>query len=117
MNKLSPAPAGSGLRQRLIEDMTVRGFSERIRVERGKGGRYRHAMLSPDLLTLLRAWWQEGRRQGVMLLGGWLFPGQDPSKPITTRQLGRVVDEAAQIAGILRRPKLFTKAVCPLLSE
>ena len=27
----------------------------RIRVERGKGGRYRHAMLSPDLLTLLRA--------------------------------------------------------------
>jgi hypothetical protein len=24
-----------------------------IRVERGKGGRYRNAMLSPDLLTLL----------------------------------------------------------------
>jgi integrase/recombinase XerD len=25
-----------------------------IRVERGKGGRYRNGMLSPDLLTLLR---------------------------------------------------------------
>jgi len=25
-----------------------------IRVERGKGGRYRNAMLSTDLLTLLR---------------------------------------------------------------
>ena len=31
MNKLSPAPASSGLRQRLIEDMTVRRFSERTR--------------------------------------------------------------------------------------
>jgi integrase/recombinase XerD len=30
-----------------------------IRVERGKGGRYRNAMLSPDLLALLRAWWKE----------------------------------------------------------
>jgi site-specific recombinase XerD len=33
-----------------------------IRVERGKGGRYRHAKLSQDLLALLRARWQEGRR-------------------------------------------------------
>jgi integrase/recombinase XerD len=60
-------------------------------------------MLSPDLLTLLRAWWQEGRRQGVMLPGGWLFPGQNPVKPITTRQLGRVVEGAAQTAGITKR--------------
>jgi site-specific recombinase XerD len=73
-----------------------------IRVERGKGGRYRHAMLSPDLLILLRSWWQEGRRQGVMLPGGWLFPGQDPTKPITTRQLSRVVEDAAAAAGITK---------------
>jgi integrase len=33
-----------------------------IRVERAKGGRYRQAMLSPDLLALLRAWWQDGRQ-------------------------------------------------------
>jgi integrase/recombinase XerD len=37
-----------------------------IRVERGKGGRYRNAMLSEDLLTLLRQWWKVGRQQGVM---------------------------------------------------
>ena len=53
-------------------------------VERGKGGRGRHALLSADLLALLRAWWQQGRREGVMRPGGWLFPGQDPAKPITT---------------------------------
>ncbi|ESY48144.1 hypothetical protein X745_28940 [Mesorhizobium sp. LNJC374B00] len=29
-----------------------------LRVERGKGGRYRNAMLSQDLLTLLREWWK-----------------------------------------------------------
>jgi hypothetical protein len=57
-------------------------------------------MLSPDLLTKLRAWWQGGRRPRVMLPAGWLFPGQNPVRPITTRQLGRVVEEAAQAAGI-----------------
>jgi len=31
MNNLSPAPASSILRQRLVEDMTVRGFSEKTR--------------------------------------------------------------------------------------
>jgi integrase/recombinase XerD len=74
-----------------------------IRVERGKGGRSRQAMLSPELLGLLRAWWKEGRRRGVMRPGGWLFPGQNPDNPITTRQLHRVVQEAARAAGLARR--------------
>ncbi len=74
-----------------------------IRVERGKGGRSRHALLSPDLLSLLRAWWQQGRRDGVMLPAGWLFPGQDPAKPITTRQLSRVVEAVAEVAGLTKR--------------
>jgi integrase len=46
-----------------------------LRVEQGKGRRDRHAMLSP-LLALLRAWWREGRRLGVMLPQGWLFPAR-----------------------------------------
>ena len=37
-----------------------------IRVEQGKGRMDRHAMLSPQLLELLRAWWREGRRRRVM---------------------------------------------------
>src|SRR5271154_412272 len=96
---------GAGLRVAEVASLKVGDIDSArmlIRVERGKGGRYRHAMLSPDLLSLLRARWQEGRRQGVMLPGGWLFPGQDPGKPITTRQLARVVEEAAQTAGLTK---------------
>jgi site-specific recombinase XerD len=74
-----------------------------LRVERGKGGQYRNAMLSADLLTLLRQWWKEGRQQGVMHRDGWLFPGQHALKPISTRQLHRIVVEAAQAADIAKR--------------
>lgn len=74
-----------------------------LRIERGKGGRDRNAMLSADLLDLLRRWWSEGHRQGVLQRQGWLFPGQDWARPISTRQLHRVVVEAARAAGISKR--------------
>jgi integrase/recombinase XerD len=74
-----------------------------LRVEQGKGRRDRYAMLSPQLLALLRAWWREGRRLGVMLPKGWLFPGRDPVNPLTTRQLRRAVHAAAEAAGINKR--------------
>jgi site-specific recombinase XerD len=34
---------------------------------------------------------------------GWLFPGQHAMKPISTRQLHRIVVEAAQAADIAKR--------------
>jgi len=46
----------------------------------------RHAMLSPALLELQRAWWREGQAKRRMLPGGWLFPGQNPVNPLSTRQ-------------------------------
>ncbi len=94
---------GAGLRVAEVASLKVGDIDSQrmlIVVERGKGGRYRHALLSPSLLGLLRAWWQEGRRQGVMRPGGWLFPGQDPVRPISTRQLSRVVEAAAEAAGL-----------------
>ena len=68
-----------------------------------KGRKDRHAMLSPQLLELLRAWWREGRRRGVMLPHGWLFPGCNPVTPLSTRQLNRAVHAAAAAAGISKR--------------
>ena len=97
---------GAGLRVAEVAALKVADIdSERmlIRVERGKGGRYRNAMLAADLLTLLREWWTVGRQQGVLHRDGWLFPGQHAIKPISTRQLHRVVVEAAQAAEISKR--------------
>jgi site-specific recombinase XerD len=74
-----------------------------IRVEQGKGRKDRNAMLSPQLLDLLRLWWREGKRRSVMLTHGWLFPGRNPVEPLSTRQLNRAVHEAAEAAGIKTR--------------
>ena len=97
---------GAGLRVAEVAALKVSDIdSERmlLRVERGKGGRYRNAILPTDLLTLLREWWKVGRQQGVMHAQGWLFPGQQATKPISTRHLHRIVVEAAQAAEITKR--------------
>jgi integrase/recombinase XerD len=97
---------GAGLRVAEVSTLKISDIdSERmlLRVERGKGGQYRNAMLSGDLLTLLRQWWKAGRQQGVMHRDGWLFPGQHAGKPISTRQLHRIVVKAAHAAGIVKR--------------
>jgi site-specific recombinase XerD len=97
---------GAGLRVAEVAALKVTDVdSERmlLRVERGKGGRYRNAILPADLLTLLREWWKAGRQQGVMHPQGWLFPGQNAMKPISTRHLHRIVVEAAQAAEITKR--------------
>ena len=83
-----------------------------IRVEQGKGRKDRYAMLSELLLDLLRAWWLAGRERGVMLPGGWLFPGQNPVNPLTTRQLRRAFDGAKAAAGIDRPVSLHTLRHC-----
>jgi len=97
---------GAGLRVSEVVALKVGDVdAERmlLRVEQGKGRKDRHAMLSPQLLELLRTWWRQGRRLGVMLPRGWLFPGQNPVNPLSTRQFNRVVHAAAQAAGIRTR--------------
>jgi integrase/recombinase XerD len=51
----------------------------------------------------LRAWWQEGHKRGVISRDGWLFPGMDLENHMSTRQLSRIVNEAAKAAGIAKR--------------
>ncbi len=91
---------GAGLRVSEVAALKISDVdSERmmIRVEHGKGGKDRHAMLSPQLLDLLRHWYRLARPRG------WLFPGQDPTNPISTRQLTRACHAAADIAAINKR--------------
>src|SRR5580658_7846576 len=97
---------GAGLRVSEVTSLKVDDIDSTrmlIRVEQGKGRKDRNAMLSPQLLVLLRLWWQEGRRRGVMLPHGWLFPGRSATDPISTRQINRAIHEAAEAAGIRKR--------------
>ena len=91
---------GAGLRVCEVVALKVSDIdSERmmLRVEQGKGRKDRHAMLSPVLLALLRDWYRIARPPG------WLFPGQNPVNPMTTRQLTRACHAAAQMAEITKR--------------
>ena len=79
---------GAGLRVSEVVALKVGDIDSEsmlLRVEQGKGCKDRHAMLSPQLLELLREWWAEGRRRGVLLPRGWLFPGCNPIESLSTR--------------------------------
>ena len=94
---------GAGLRASEVVHLSVTDIdSERmvIHVEQGKGKRDRYAMLSPTLLNLLRAWWRHAHAHRQMLPGGWLFPGQNPVNPLSTRQLNRAFHRARKAAKI-----------------
>jgi site-specific recombinase XerD len=96
---------GAGLRATEVISLKIGDIDSTrmvIRVEQGKGHKDRHVMLSGHLLELLRAWWKVARPQG------WLFPGQNPVNPLTTRQLNRACHAAAQAAGIDKRVSLHT---------
>ena len=97
---------GAGLRVSEVAHLKVDDIDSArmlIRVEQGKGRKDRNAMLSPQLLELLRLWWREGKRRGLMLPHGWLFPGRSRIDPISSRQLHRAVQEAAEVAGIRKK--------------
>jgi len=94
------AAYGAGLRVSEVVALKVSDVdSERmlLRIEQGKGRKDRFAMLSPQLLVLLRDWWRIARPQV------WLFPGRDRINPLTTRQFNRAVHAAAHMAEIAKR--------------
>jgi site-specific recombinase XerD len=102
---------GAGLRASEVVHLKVTDIdSERmiIRVDEGKGQRDRHALLSPSLLRLLRAWWRDGRSKRQLLPGGWLFPGQNPVNPMSARQLSRAFQMARGAAEIDKRVSLHS---------
>ena len=65
-----------------------------IHVRSGKGAKDRLVPLSPLLLESLRAYWRATRSRT------WLFPGLDPERPMHQRTLRKVIQQAAQAAGL-----------------
>jgi integrase/recombinase XerD len=106
---------GSGLRASEVIALKVGDIDSTrmvLRVEQGKGRKDRYALLPPLLLERLREWWRVARAKGQILPNGWLFPGLDPLDPMTTRQLNRVVHEAAAAAHIDKRVSMHTLRHC-----
>ncbi|MEH6823937.1 MAG: site-specific integrase [Motiliproteus sp.] len=94
---------GAGLRISEVVSLKVGdidGQRKLLRVDEGKGGKDRFAMLSPVLLSMLRDWWRIARTHRLMLEGGWLFPGQNPINPLSSRQLSRGFHAAATAAAL-----------------
>jgi integrase/recombinase XerD len=106
---------GAGLRASEVVALKVGDIDSTrmtLRIEQAKGRKDRYAMLSPVLLERLRAWWRAGRAQGRLIEGGWLFPGQNPINPMTTRQLNRICHAAAAAAEIDKRVSMHTLRHC-----
>ena len=88
---------GAGLRVSEVVALKLSDIDSKhmmLRVEQGKGRKDRYAMLSPVLLELLRDGYRIARPQG------WLFAGQNPVNPMTTRQLTRACHAAAHMTEI-----------------
>jgi integrase/recombinase XerD len=78
------AAYGAGLRVSEVVALKVSDVDSKrmlLRIEQSKGRKDHCAMLSPQLLELLRDWWRIARLQV------WLFPGQNRANHLTTRQL------------------------------
>jgi hypothetical protein len=85
-----------------------------IIVRHGKGGKERNAMLSPQLLGILRTYWRLARPQT------FLFPGRDPDHPIHPAALHVACRAAVEESGLLKRvtmppcgtasPRIFWRA-------
>ncbi len=77
-----------------------------IRVREGKGARDRYVMLSPQLLAILRTHWCRTHSRP------WLFPGPDPSRPITARTVQRACCAAVEAAGLDKSVTVHTLRHC-----
>jgi site-specific recombinase XerD len=67
-----------------------------IRIRQGKGQQDRVVMLSPRLLTILRAYWRKFKPHI------YLFPGLDPTRPSSRRTVSEICRSAAKKAQLTK---------------
>ncbi len=91
---------GAGLRISEAVSLKIADIDSRrklIRIEQGKGGKDRYAMLSPRLLAVLRAYWRAARPQH------WLFPSWREGRHMHIASLSQACRDAAQRSGLPKR--------------
>jgi len=87
----------AGLRVSEAVNLTARDIDSArmvLIIRQTKGRKDRYVMLSEQLLGILRDYWKQAHLQHL------LFPGPDPSRPITTRSVERACRKAAEAAGL-----------------
>jgi integrase/recombinase XerD len=95
----------AGLRLSEVVALEVRDIDSKrmvIRIERGKGGKQRYAMLSVQLLKILRAYWR------IVRPSAWLFPGRNPERPISRKMLGMACQMAGEVANLSKPVTVHT---------
>jgi len=73
-----------------------------IRVNEGKGLKDRYTLLGERNLEILRRYYKEYRPSE------WLFPGNDPSEPVSVSAVQRVFRASLQKAGINKKASVHT---------
>jgi site-specific recombinase XerD len=79
-----------------------------IRVRQAKGRKDRYVMLAPRLLDLLREYWKARRQQPNVRTSPWLFPGQDPARPMTAKSVHAACKAACEASGLSKRVTVHT---------
>jgi integrase/recombinase XerD len=95
----------AGLRISEVLRLTARDIDSArmvICVRQGKGRKDRYTVLSEQLLGMLRDYWHRTRPPH------WLFPGRNPSRPMTKRALQLACRRAAEAAGLSKSVTVHT---------
>ena len=95
----------AGLRNSEAMRLTVQDIDSArmvICVRQGKGRKDRYTVLSQQLLGILRDYWRATRPSH------WLFPGRNPSRPMTKRALQLACRRAAEAAGLSKSVTVHT---------
>jgi site-specific recombinase XerD len=73
-----------------------------LRIQDGKGGKDRYAMLSPRLLGVLRVYWRAARPRH------WLFPSWHDCKHLSMSSLSQACRDAWRESGLTKRVTAHT---------
>jgi len=76
--------------------------NKQIIVRQGKGKKDRYVMLSDNNLKILRLYWKKYQPET------FLFPGKDPTRPISSRTIEKVIVASAKKAGIKKNVTVHT---------
>ena len=81
-----------------------------LHVEQGKGQKPRMVPLSEVLLAELRAYWRSGRPR--VKGSPWLFPSENPKRPLHTTTIEKACQRARAAAGITKHATPHTLRHC-----